>query len=342
MNSKLPKVTKLKNGECYVTIYRNEKRVRVYSGEKFGISISPNSLPKNKRYKAAKELALRLSNQEDIEIKSQVSDMDYFKEALADKLNSNLSEKYKQTLSDLHLRLTQLSNSKIDHNHIKMILNRGYSDTSFNTNRRHLKVLIDSARRLGMKSNPMANIPPKKAKEVLHKPISDIQNFLTEIEAFNRNLHLCCLLTYGCLLRPHNEIRLLKWSDFSDDLKHIYLSGEKIKNKRNRRVPVPGYIHPYLKKGKLNHNIFSNSPSAFNQSYFKTLWRRFKQQLNGIDKNTTLYSFRHTGALELFTRTGSILKLKEAMDHSSIRVSLTYLRGLEFSELEEDDMPKLS
>ena len=102
MNSKLPKVTKLKNGECYVTIYRNEKRVRVYSGEKFGISISPNSLPKNKRYKAAKELALRLSNQDDIEIKSQVSDMDYFKEALADKLNSNLSEKYKQTLSDVN------------------------------------------------------------------------------------------------------------------------------------------------------------------------------------------------------------------------------------------------
>ena len=74
--------------------------------------------------------------------------MDYFKEAQADKLNSNLSEKYKQTLSDLHLRLTQLSNSKIDHNHIKMILNRGYSDTSFNTNRRHLKVMT---RRLGMK-----------------------------------------------------------------------------------------------------------------------------------------------------------------------------------------------
>ena len=31
--------------------------------------------------------------------------------------------------------------------------------------------------------------------------------------------------------------------------------------------------------------------------------------------------------------------LKEAMGHSSLAVSLTYLRGLEVSELEEEDMP---
>lgn len=30
---------------------------------------------------------------------------------------------------------------------------------------------------------------------------------------------------------------------------------------------------------------------------------------------------------------------QEAMGHSSLAVSLTYLRGLEFSELEECDMP---
>jgi len=53
---------------------------------------------------------------------------------------------------------------------------------------------------------------------------------------------LCCLLTYGCLLSPHQEIRLLKWSDFSDDLSHINLGGNKVKSKRNRIVPVPSYV----------------------------------------------------------------------------------------------------
>ena len=34
-----------------------------------------------------------------------------------------------------------------------------------------------------------------------------------------------------------------------------------------------------------------------------------------------------------------ITKLQKAMGHSSINVSLTYLRGLEIPELKEEDMP---
>ena len=34
-----------------------------------------------------------------------------------------------------------------------------------------------------------------------------------------------------------------------------------------------------------------------------------------------------------------ISKLQKAMGHSSINVSLTYLRGLEIPELTEEDMP---
>jgi len=58
-----------------------------------------------------------------------------------------------------------------------------------------------------------------------------------------------------------------------------------------------------------------------------------------IDKSVTLYSFRHSGAIEIFKRTGSLTKLQKAMGHSSLNVSLTYLRGLEVAELTEEDMP---
>ena len=58
-----------------------------------------------------------------------------------------------------------------------------------------------------------------------------------------------------------------------------------------------------------------------------------------IGKHTTIYSFRHTGAIEIFKRTGSLHKLQRAMGHSSLNVSLTYLRGLEVAELKEEDMP---
>ena len=51
------------------------------------------------------------------------------------------------------------------------------------------------------------------------------------------------------------------------------------------------------------------------------------------------YSFRHTGAIRLFEKTKDITKLQKAMGHSSMRVSLTYLRGLEITDLKEEDMP---
>jgi len=56
------------------------------------------------------------------------------------------------------------------------------------------------------------------------------------------------------------------------------------------------------------------------------------------EQDQTIYSFRHSGAIETYKRTGSLSKLQKAMGHSSLAVSLTYLRGLEVSESEEGDM----
>ena len=112
-----------------------------------------------------------------------------------------------------------------------------------------------------------------------------------------------------------------------------------MKSKRNRIVPVPLYIRETLIKGVANHNIFSNALKPHSNDYFKTMWRRFKKLNLDIGTSITIYSFRHSGAIEIFKRTGSITKLQKAMGHSSINVSLTYLRGLEIPDLKEEDMP---
>ena len=132
---------------------------------------------------------------------------------------------------------------------------------------------------------------------------------------------------------------LICYSRLSDDLKHIHLSGNRNKSGRNRIVPVPSYVRDLLIKEEPYHNIFSGRQQPLNQDYFKTLWGRFKRQSNLLEQDQTLYSFRHSGAIEIFKRTGSITKLQKAMGHSSINVSLTYLRGLEIAELKEEDMP---
>ena len=121
-------------------------------------------------------------------------------------------------------------------------------------------------------------------------------------------------------------MRLLRWRDFSDDLSHINLNGSKVKSGRNRIVPVPSYIRVLLPNGLPNNNIFSGSSKPYNKGYFSLIWKRFK---------------RVNSAIEIFKRTGSITKLQKAMGHSSINVSLTYLRGLEIPELNEEDMPMI-
>ena len=103
--------------------------------------------------------------------------------------------------------------------------------------------------------------------------------------------------------------------------------------------PRLSFIWANENTGSTNHNIFTDSIKSPNPDYFKTLWSRFKRVSRLIEQDQTLYSFRHSGAIDIFKRTGSITKLQKAMGHSSINVSLTYLRGLEIPELTEDDMP---
>ena len=108
-----------------------------------------------------------------------------------------------------------------------------------------------------------------------------------------------------------------------------------------RIVPVPLFIRELLTPKDNDLNIFSSKAIPHKPSYFSKLWSKYKDRSDIFEQNQTLYSFRHSGAIDIFKRTGSITKLQKAMGHSSINVSLTYLRGLEIPELKEEDMPEL-
>ena len=347
MSVKYPKIKSDNKQRVYIVFYLNGKRYRLSNGRKINSNLYPNSYPVGKRFEVAQLLAAEvfkyissgLSIQDPV-IVIRKSDKQYLKLALEAKLNGEYSDKYKSMLRFVYDGfLFHLTDEKITSNDVKSYLNHYALGVSYNTIKRHLSVLINEARNIGMNSNPMEGIKAKKTKAKLHKPYNDIRLILDEIKLFNDNLYLCCLMTYGCLLRPHREIRELKWSDFSDDLDYIHLSGNRNKSGRNRIVPVPSYVRDILVKGEPHHNIFSGRQQPLNEDYFKTLWSRFKRVSKLLEQDQTLYSFRHSGAIEIFKRTGSITKLQRAMGHSSINVSLTYLRGLEIAELKEEDMP---
>jgi len=211
--------------------------------------------------------------------------IEYPQTALNKKLQLNYSEKYKSMLRFSYRCLAKENTTpEISSKDIKKLLDKCSSGVSNNTIKRHLTAPINEAKSIGMLSDPMKDVKAKKTNAKLHKPYNNIGKILNEIKRFNSNLYLYSLMTYGCLLRPHREIRELTWSDFSDDLKYIHLSGDRNKFGRNRIVPVPTYIRELIVRGERHHNIFSNRPTPLNQDYFNTLWSRFERQSKHLNK----------------------------------------------------------
>lgn len=330
----------------FINIYINKIRYRFWNGEAIDLDI--NCLDNPNLLKSAFELKLRkgwIPKQKKKEFKeAPITVIQALKQGVETKVAQGCSERFikdakrivtlwKRYESEQHIKNLKLDN--LQPSHIRNFLVRpNWSAKTQRTVKSTLSPLLTE-----FKPHLVQSIKLKKPTSTLHKPFDNINEILEAIKAYNKQLYLCCLMTYGCLLRPHREIRELTWLDFSDDLKYIHLSGGRNKSGRNRIVPVPSYVREILVKGEPHHNIFSGRQQALNQDYFKTLWSRFKRQSNTLKQGQTLYSFRHSGAIEIFKRTGSLTKLQKAMGHSSINVSLTYLRGLEIAELKEEDMP---
>jgi integrase len=336
-----PKVCRKIDGKYYINFKLCGKRFRLFNGKYINSSNNPNSYPprlrKTQSANLAKEVYDYLVCNNYSFVKKPNTKLEFFDSLINKKLSENLSFSYLKALKAiarcLHKEL--VSKGHISSDYVDSLSLRYHNNTSYNTSRRHVNVLVNYLYENDFDIKP-SKLKSKRQTETLHKPIEDVKELLESIKMFNYDLYLCCVLTYCCLLRPHQEIRLLKWDDFSEDLSHISLSGNKVKSKRNRVVPVPklGLIKTH------NHlNIFTGRTQPYNRSYFSTLWKRFKKVNPSLEQGVTIYSFRHSGAIEIFKRTGSLTKLQKAMGHSSLNVSLTYLRGLEVAELKEEDMP---
>lgn len=344
------KLTHTKSGKYYVSFYHSGKRFRMFDSNSLGLDIKPNKAPEHLRQSEAVKLfsafeeALNSgwSPNEDVEklsITERIERVEFQKD---------LSRKYLKALHTSRIRLcASLRKDCVEHldslttPYLIDYLEKYCSTASvFHHERKRLHKILGLVLKAG-EANPCSRIKKKKEKAELHKPFNDVAEVLEDIRKFSPNLHLCCLLTYGCLVRPHQEIRNLKWSDFGEDLSFISLSGKRNKSGRNRIVPVNEGIKCYLSRADRKSNIFTGTEEPYAESYFKVLWRRYKKHSNLIEDGQTLYSFRHSGAISVYLKTGSLTKLQSVMGHSDLKVTLTYLRGLELPSISLEDMPDI-
>jgi integrase len=194
--------------------------------------------------------------------------------------------------------------------------------------------------------NFIKSTPRIKLKASLHKIYTkeQLKALLKYLKTNNPDLYLCTLISYGCLLRPHQEIRLLKKSHFNEDYSTISLSGSENKSKRVRKVGVPTYVQDVLRERLIkmtnpDSNIFSLKNNPYNEYYFSLNWTRLRGGMieDGVlQPDQTIYSFRHTAAVDIYKRTKDISIVQQLMGHSTMVVTLNYLRGL--GELNSEEL----
>lgn len=361
----------------YVKVYINGERHRFYNGKVLGISCNPNHTKNFKdKQKALTTLAYELKkkleagwlpNQEEkttvSSTKQTIPAGEAFFEVLQELALSDLSELYKRDIrwvgEAFHQYLKNsglglLPVSTIDSGHVENFLKQYRHSSAYYMNKRRTLGGI-FARLLKQKlvfANPVYETSTLSEKATLHKAYTKPQltKVLAHLKKDHPKLHLCALLMYGCFLRPHQEIRVLCRHHINEDITRIVLGGDENKGGRIRTVLLPNYVREEMYRQKVDglresDNLFSGSINHYNGDYFKRAWARAKLPLleeGTIDEKHTLYSFRHTAAINLYMKTKDLYKVQQAMAHSSMTVTLTYMRSLGImNSLTENDMPEL-
>jgi integrase len=367
----------------YVCFYLDGKRMREYCGNNLQMNIFPNraknvreknSLLKRlraeliKAVKADKYPVVTSVSSSDSAVPDKVIGGDNFATeplldmALSRKLNSGLSfsylrnlrgvvDKFRSFLSETELKadIRTLSTKRVQ----DFLDSFRSSGCHYMNKRRELGVILSM---ISMEiERPLLMIQKTstvKRKAKLHSIYEQDQlnKLLDFLQSREPNLYLCCLICYGCFLRPHQEIRNLRVSHIRKDCTEIHLSGTENKSGGIRIVYIPDYVRSVLLKtiDGLNddHNIFTKRNYAYSMTYFHTRWQRLKKEM--LDRSLllpmqTIYSFRHSAAVSVYRKTKDLNIIQKLMGHSDMVVTLKYLRGLgEYNdERLRDFMPEL-
>jgi site-specific recombinase XerD len=97
---------------------------------------------------------------------------------------------------------------------VEDFLNRHRATSTYYMGRRRMLSMFfaEFIRKKLITDNLSKNTPRLKTKAALHKiyPKEQLMAILQFLKVNNDDLYLCCLIAYSCMLRPHQEIRLLK------------------------------------------------------------------------------------------------------------------------------------
>lgn len=230
----------------------------------------------------------------------------------------------------------------------------GHHATTRNAYRTFFLALFDWLRAEGFYKYPNPFQATKKLSGAKHTPYRyfqkpDIQRLKGIIQTSDPWLWLFCQCVYYLGIRPVSELRFIQGSDILWQERKILIRSEFSKNHRQQYVQIPRALFWQIEEKFFHafpgHYLFSKSggpgPEVLPANQMTNRHRKFLRSL-GYGKGFTLYSWKHTGAIQFILNGGSIKALQLQLRHSSLEETDNYLKGLGVSDFPMiDDFPPI-
>ena len=174
----------------------------------------------------------------------------------------------------------------------------------------------------------------KTGKSERHRPYTNAQ--INQILALcDPQMALYFHFLYYTFARPRREVRLLKVQDLREST--IWITQDHDKNGVGRFCDIPPHLRALIEEAGLrdhpaHYYLFAlgGKPGLkpVGWGYFYKKLGKLLTTLGMANQNFSLYSWKHTGNINLWAATKDLRAIQKQNGHSTMTMSETYLRGL--------------
>jgi len=196
---------------------------------------------------------------------------------------------------------------------------KGWSNSTFNNNLTFVRAIFNYLIEAEiLETNPASKIKPLPESVTRNRYFTE--TVFSKIKAAaDPELLDFLLFLYHTGTRP-NEARQLRYEHINRDSRLLMVPAAISKNKKDDYVPLSSYI--LEKYGTGEGLIFGTAVNHFTQK-FNALKRKLK-----LPEGVNLYGIKHTRAIHLAQDGASPYAIMELFRHSSLEITMKYLKGL--------------